>query len=273
MEKRLLRKLALYLETRSISRWERALGKSFSLITMTSSVDEAYMKRLAPWTATLAITNGVDSDYFSASKESGNSGQIIFTGVMNYRPNEDAVLYFCKEMFPLIKREYPSVEFWVVGQNPSSTVQALSQQPGIHVTGTVEDIRPYLEAAAIFICPLRYGAGIKNKILVAMAMEKPVVATSISLEGIEAQADRDVLVADSPADFAAKVVSILKDGSLARRLGENGHRLVVERYSWKARAQVLEAAIEKLVTNRSLDAREGEPHGKCRTVMTKMGPY
>jgi sugar transferase (PEP-CTERM/EpsH1 system associated) len=247
MEKRLLRKVALYLETWAISRWERALGKDFALVVMTSKADESFMKKIAPYAPTMSITNGVDSEYFYPSNEQGNPLQLIFTGVMSYGPNEDAVVYFCKDIFPLIKREYPSVQFWIVGQNPFPKVQALSNEPGVHVTGAVDDVRPYVHSAGIFVSPLRYGAGIKNKILAAMAMQKPVVATSLSLDGIEAHAGEEVLVADTPVGFAEEVCRLLKDASLTRRLGENGHKLVIERYSWKSRAEMLEAAIDRVV--------------------------
>lgn len=250
MEKRLLRKVSLHLETWSISRWERALGRYFALIVMTSKADESFMKKLAPYAPTVPISNGVDSRYFHRSNEPGNPLQLIFTGVMSYGPNEDAVVYFCKDIFPLIKKEYPSVQFWIVGQNPSPGVQALSLDRGVHVTGTVDDVRPYVESAGVFVSPLRYGAGIKNKILAAMAMQKPIVATSLSLNEIEAKPDRDVLVADRPGDFAAKVVGIIKDQSLAERLGENARRRVLDRYSWKARTEVLETAFQKVVADK-----------------------
>ena len=117
----------------------------------------------------------------------------------------------------------------------------------MHVTGSVDDIRPYVQSAGIYICPLRYGSGVKNKILAAMAMGKPVVATPVSLEGIEVRGDHDVLIADSPGEFAAKVSKLLADEVLAKKLGENGCRLVRDKYSWKAKAQLLENVLQDLI--------------------------
>lgn len=250
MERRLLRKIALRLETWSISRWEKALGKYFTLVVMTSKVDESFLKTLDPSAPTLTISNGVDFEYFSPSNAPGNPAQLVFTGVMSYGPNEDAVLYFCKDIFPLIRKECPGTQFWIVGQDPSWKVQALAADSGVHVTGAVDDVRPYVQSAGVFVSPLRYGAGIKNKILAAMAMQKPVVATSLSVDGIEVQADQDVLVADSPKEFATKVVRLIKDESMAGRMGKNGHRLVLKRYSWKSSAGVLEAALHQVVTEK-----------------------
>ena len=250
MERWPSKKLALYFETRSVARWERSLGSFCDLIITNSAVDEAVVRRLAPSSRTMTITNGVDSDYFAPGVDTWDRTKLVFTGVMDYGPNEDAVVYFCEEILPLIRRLLPDVQFWAVGPNPSPRVQALARQPGLHVTGKVDDVRPYLRSAAVFVCPLRYGAGMKNKILAAMAMRKPVVATSISLEGIEACPDEHVLMADRVEDFVAKIMSVLQDKQLARRLGDNGYRLVTERYSWNARGQILEAALRGIVAHR-----------------------
>src|SRR5919106_3025668 len=113
----------------------------------------------------------------------------------------------------------PDVEFWAVGSDPSARVRELARESGVHVTGKVDDVRPYLQSAAVFVCPLRSGAGMKNKILAAMAMRRPIVATSLSLEGLDARPDEHVLMADRVEDFAAQVMRLLRDQRLARRLG------------------------------------------------------
>ncbi len=252
-EKRLSKKLSLYLEKRSIAKREQALEKFCDLIITNSEVDEEVIKSLAPSGKTMTITNGVDVEYFSSFNEGKGINKLIFTGVMDYGPNEDAVLYFGKEIFPLVKKTFPNVEFWVVGSNPSPQVQSLTRQIGIYVTGRVDDVRPYLRSAGVFVCPLRYGAGIKNKILAAMAMRKPIVATPVSLEGIEVRPDEEVLVANSAADFARQIGALLVNEQLARRLSENGYRLAREKYSWSAKGRVLDAALRNIV------ARYGRP--------------
>jgi glycosyltransferase involved in cell wall biosynthesis len=250
-EKRLLKKIALYLGKRGIAKLEQSLHKFCDLIITNSKVDEQVIKRLSPSGHALTVTNGVDIDYFSSCAEPENAAKLIFTGVMDYEPNEDAALYFAKEIFPLVKRTFAEAEFWIVGSGPSATIRALASQPGIYVTGRVDDVRPYLQTANIFVCPLRFGAGMKNKILAAMAMRKAIVATPLSLEGIDVRAGEEVLVADSPAEFARQVGRLLTDKKLTRRLGEDGRKLVKERYSWSARGQVLESSLLNVAAHHS----------------------
>jgi len=242
-ERRPSRRLPLYLETRSIARWERSLGGFCDLIITNSTVDEAVIKRLAPSSRTMTITNGVDTEYFAPAGQGVDRPTIVFTGVMDYGPNEDAVVYFCEDIFPLVRRVLPDVEFWAVGSDPTPRVRELGCAPGVHVTGRVDDVRPYVQSAAVFVCPLRAGAGMKNKILAAMAMRRPVVATSLSLEGIEARPDEHVLMADGAEAFAAQVLRLLREQPLAQRLAERACRLVTERYSWHARGEMLDASL------------------------------
>jgi glycosyltransferase involved in cell wall biosynthesis len=245
------RRLALSLETRSIARWEQSLAERFGVIITNSTVDEAALRRLAPRGRIVTIPNGVDSEYFASTQNGHGSRRMVFTGVMNYGPNADAAQYCADEIFPWVRAKVPDAEFWVVGADPSAEVRRLSGRNGIHVTGEVADIRPHIQAAGVCVCPMRYGAGMKNKILAAMAMGKPVVSTSVGLEGIEVRPGHDVLRADTPREFADEVASVLTTESLARRLGESGYRLVKERYSWTARAESLERTL------RTVSARRG----------------
>ena len=242
-ERRLSKRLPLYLETRSIARWERSLSRFCDLIVTNSTVDEGVIRRLAPASRTMTITNGVDTEYFAPGSAGSDRHTLVFTGVMDYRPNEDAVVYFCEAILPLIRRALPDVQFWAVGPEPTPRVRALARDPAIHVTGKVDDVRPYVQAAAVFVCPLRVGAGMKNKILAAMAMRTPVVATSLSLEGIDARPDEHVLMADGVDAFAAQVVRLLREQQLAQRLADRAYGLVTERYSWNARGEMLDASL------------------------------
>ena len=237
------RKLALYLETWSIARWERSLANRFDVVITNSSVDEVALRRLMPGGRVVTIPNGVDCDYFASAAAPTGSRRIVFTGVMNYGPNADAAKYCAEEIFPRVREKVPDAEFWVVGADPDAAVRRLGEREGVHVTGRVADIRPHLSGAAVSVCPVRFGAGIKNKILAAMAMAKPVVSTGVGLEGVEARPGEDVLRADTPQEFADGIASVLTSESLARRLGENGYRLVKERYSWQARAESLERTL------------------------------
>jgi glycosyltransferase involved in cell wall biosynthesis len=223
----------------------------FSTIITNSPVDEEYLKSVAPAARTLTIGNGVDTAFFSPTQTDGDMRQVIFTGVMDYPPNEDAAIHFAENILPLIRQRRPEVEFWVVGKDPTERVSRLREQPGVHVTGGVPDVRPYLEKAGIFVCPLRYGSGVKNKLLAALAMQKPVVATRRSLDGLELRENQDLLVGDEPAEFAAKVVQLIEDPVTAQRLASSGRAFVQDRYSWESSARALEDVLREAVRQRS----------------------
>ena len=253
IERNWLRKLALYLETRSMARCERSLSRVFSTVITNSPVDEEYLKGVAPTARTLTIGNGVDTTFFRPADTEGDLHQLIFTGVMNYGPNEDAAVHFADNVLPLIQHRQPAAQLWVVGKDPTAKVRQLSDRPGVHVTGGVPDVRPYMEKAGIFVCPIRYGSGIKNKLLAALAMQKPVVATRQSLDGLDLREQMDLLVADEPTEFAAKVVQLIEDPDHARRLATSGRAFVGNRYSWESSARTLEDVLLSAVRNGSSD--------------------
>ena len=244
-------RLSAYLGLISIQNLERSLGKTFDLIMTNSVVDEKVIKELSATLNTLTVTNGVDMEYFSPDTSIAEENKIVFTGVMGYPPNEDAAMYFVKDIFPLVKAKRPQVQFWIVGSEPSERVKALTGIPGIHVTGKVDDIRPYVRSATVFVCPLRVGSGVKNKILAAMAMQKATVATSMSIDGLDLAENREVLLADEPQDFADKVIRLLTDQNAAQQLGANGLARVQAQYSWGAMGKVLETAIQSIMVSRN----------------------
>jgi glycosyltransferase involved in cell wall biosynthesis len=177
--------------------------------------------------------------------------KVVFTGVMGYAPNEDAAVYFAEDIFPLVKAKRPQAQFWIVGSEPSERVNALTRIPGIHVTGKVDDVRPYVWSAAVFVCPLRLGSGVKNKILAAMAMQKATVATSMSIDGLDLADNREVWLADDPQVFADKVVRLLTDRKASQQLGLNGLARVQGQYSWAAMGKALEIAIQSVMVSRN----------------------
>jgi len=233
-------------------RWlEGSLGGRFDLIITNSTVDEGVIKGLSRKSNTLTITNGVDMEYFSPDPSVEEEDKIVFTGVMGFGPNEDAALHFVHDIFPLVKDKRPQAQFWIVGSQPSERVKDLSRISGVYVTGQVDDVRPYVRSAKVFVCPLRMGSGVKNKILAAMAMQKATVATSTSLDGLNFSNNREVLLADEPQDFADKVVHLLTDEKEARQLGANGLMRVQHQYSWSARGKELETAIQSVMASRN----------------------
>jgi glycosyltransferase involved in cell wall biosynthesis len=151
---------------------------------------------------------------------------------MNYFPNYDAALYFYHKIFPYIKQKCPDITFYVVGNHPLPKLKRLESNRDIVVTGHVPETRPYFAQSAVFVSPLRGGSGIQVKNLEAMAMGVPVVTTSVGAAGIEAKVGHDLIVADEPKEFASKVIQLLDDLELRQQIGQNGRRLVEEKYNW-----------------------------------------
>jgi len=255
-ESGLSKKLSAWAHLVRARKLERSIGNVFDLVVMNSVVDEGTIKELSSSSNTLTVTNGVDMDYFSPGSGCSETDKLVFTGVMGYPPNQDAALYFADEIFPLIKAKRPNAQFWIVGNGPPENVRRLAQQPGIHVTGAVEDVRPYVRSSALVVCPLRLGTGVKNKILIAMAMEKATVATPLSIEGLDLVDNREVVLADSTQAFADKVVHLLENPAEAQRLGTNGLARVREHHSWAAMARSLEAAIDSMIISRNENSHQ-----------------
>lgn len=256
-ERGLRRRLAAYLNLVSVERSEQSLHRTFALALTNSTVDEGVIRGLSPSANTLTITNGVDMEFFAPDSRATESDRLVFTGVMGYGPNEDAAAYFCEEVFPLVRARRPQCEFWIVGSQPSARVEDLARLPGVHVTGEVDDVRPYVRSAGLFVSPLRVGSGVKNKILAALAMQKAVVATSLSIEGLDVRDDRELLVADRPDVFAHKVVHLLGNPAEAQRLAATGLARVRSKYSWAAMGHALESAIEAVLRSGPIRWNEG----------------
>lgn len=188
----------------------------------------------------MPVENGVDLDYFSAGaafeplspEQRGGGPLLVFTGQMDYRPNIEAVDGFARRSFMHIRERHPKARFAIVGRNPAPSVKSLGSLPGVIVTGAVDDVRGWLASADIVVAPLRLARGIQNKVLEAMAMARPVIASPQAAEGIDAVAGTHLLVApDSPAEVAA-ALHLLQDREAARRLGSAARARVEARYSW-----------------------------------------
>jgi glycosyltransferase involved in cell wall biosynthesis len=181
------------------------------------------------------ISTGVDADYFHPDNGNEQPNSLVFTGSMDWMPNEDGVRYFLHSILPLIRREIPEVTFTIVGRKPSEKLRAAAaSESGVHVTGTVDDIRPYVREGAVYVVPLRIGSGTRLKIFEAMAMGKPIVSTTLGAEGLPISDGGDISIADQPAEFARKVCLLLRDPKERRRLGSAARQLVEQHYSWSA---------------------------------------
>jgi glycosyltransferase involved in cell wall biosynthesis len=193
------------------------------------------------------VPNAVDVEHFRPDpvlpRPDGRT--VVFFGTLAYFPNQDGMLWFLREIWPLLERSHPQARLKVIGPNPTADVLA-RRGPRLEVTGLVDDLRPHLAEAAVAIVPLRVGGGTRLKILEAMAMGKAVVSTTLGAEGIAHRPGENILLADSPADFAAAVGRVLDDPSLAARLGAAGRDLVASTYSWDAAGATLERFLHGL---------------------------
>lgn len=177
------------------------------------------------------VENGVDADFFVCQPDI-NPDEVVFSGSMDWRPNQDAVTWFVEEILPLIRKKRPKARFTIVGRKPPQRIRELGNRDGITVTGTVDDVRPYLGRAAVHVVPLRIGGGSRLKILEGMAMQKAVVSTTVGAEGLRVTDGANILLADNPHTFAEAVNQCLEDRELRRRLGENGRELIEREYRW-----------------------------------------
>ncbi|MEH3086156.1 MAG: TIGR03087 family PEP-CTERM/XrtA system glycosyltransferase [Xylophilus ampelinus] len=205
-------------------------------------------RRLAPETAATvdAVGNGVNAEFFAPDPQrpspfdAGRPAPLVFTGAMDYWPNIDAVTWFVADMLPQLQRRRPGLRFYIVGRSPPPAVQALASD-AVVVTGTVPDVRPYLQHAGAVVAPLRIARGIQNKILEAMAMARPVVAAQECAEAIDARVGADFLAAARPEDYVAQLDALLGDPQRADAIGRAGRQQVLDAYSWEARLSAMDA--------------------------------
>ena len=209
------------------------LCKEADLVLATSERDSQVLKNMLPDNIIETVPNGVDIEIFQNNAPDKTSRQIIFTGAMNYYPNIDAVLSFAQQCWPLILANIPEATWIIVGREPPLEVKKLAELPGITVTGTVPDVRPYLSGSAVAIAPLRIGSGTRLKILEAFAMRKAVVSTSIGCEGLSVISGKHLLIADPLVEFAEAVIKLLENPEMQIALGNTGRTLVEEKYSWE----------------------------------------
>ena len=233
-------------EARKLEEFERRFCPRFSRNVTVSDADAATLTRMLPGLNCVVVPNGVDCSYFAARPDAAEP-RLIYTGGLNMFANLDAVDYFLNEVWPTIRAAVPDARFVIIGQDPPQRLLALAkEESGIDVTGYVDDVRPYVADASVYVVPLRVGGGTRLKVLDAMAQGKAIVSTSIGCEGIDVDPGRDLLVADDAADFARRVIELLNDSQARRRLGNEARRTVEARYQWSAIATVLARAYEEV---------------------------
>lgn len=229
---------ALYslVQWQKLLRYEAAICRQADRVLACSAADARALARLVRGLEPIVVPNGVDTEqYRSGTVEAAPLGQgaLVFTGKMDFRPNVDAVLWFCSEVLPAIQSAAPETHFYIVGKNPHARLAPLRQRPGVTLTGFVEDIRPYVAAATVYVVPLLTGGGTRLKILEAMAMGKAVISTTLGCEGIHATADREIVLADSADNFAQQVVALLEDRARRDDLGQAARAFVERYFDWE----------------------------------------
>jgi sugar transferase (PEP-CTERM/EpsH1 system associated) len=238
-------------EANLLGRNEERLLHEFDHSIVSSEAEAQLLRRRVKGRPVSVISNGVDLDYFALSAIETpiiDEPVIVFTGVMDYFPNVDAVRFFCEDIFPLVRDSMLDAQFYIVGRNPSRAVKKLEQQPNVSVTGTVPDVRPYLARARVAVAPFRLARGVQNKILEAMAMGLPIVGTSETFKGIGATEADGIRIADDPASFARHVISFLRADDDSRRSFATQARFYVERHHrWEDQGAKLERLIDEVV--------------------------
>jgi glycosyltransferase involved in cell wall biosynthesis len=213
-------------------------GGLFDKYVMVSELDRATLLRERPNLDIAVVPNGVDTKGYPFLAEQPAKPTLLLVGKMNYLPNVDAAVFFCQEIFPLIKQRVPEAKLLIVGGNPRNSVQGLASEH-ITVTGYVDSVMPYYQQSCVSVVPLRSGGGTRLKILESMALGRPVVSTTVGCEGLAVTHEENILIADDPPDFAAQTVRLLTDAELRARLIRNGRRLVETTYDWEVIAQRL----------------------------------
>jgi glycosyltransferase involved in cell wall biosynthesis len=241
------RRALLEIEWRKLRASEASTCARADLTIAVSQEDRRRLAELAPRSRIAAIPTGVDTSYFTPHSEAERPAHLVFSGSMDWHPNEDAVVYFIDSILPRIRAAIPHASFSVVGRHPTDRLRAIAGRAGVHLTGTIDDVRPPIAEAAVYVVPLRAGGGTRLKIFEALAMGKAVVSTTVGAEGLTIQPDRHYIAADAPADFANAVVTLIRDPHRRRELGHAGRRLVEERYSWTRVACEFERRCEEVV--------------------------
>ena len=245
------KKNILYMKYFWIRSIEKYLLRNYNMITFISHIDANFTTKLKKCSFEI-VPNGIDIDYFrpiSSIREDFPS--VIFFGAMDFKPNIDAVLYFYKNIFPEIKNVFPEIKFYIVGRTPVKEIVELKKDKNVVVTGTVEDIRPFIMKASVVVVPIRMGSGMKNKILEAMALQKPIVCTSLAIEALDDRCKDVVLMGDTPKEFVNNVIYLLRNEEKRIELGYKARQIVKDIYSWEKSAEKYSKLYENLLITKN----------------------
>jgi sugar transferase (PEP-CTERM/EpsH1 system associated) len=241
--------LAFGLEARKLEREEKRLARRFDFCTATTHAEWETLARFAPDTPTDWFPNGVDTDYFAPADERYDRDTITFVGRMDYYPNQESMFRFCATVLPLLRARRPGLKLQIVGADPSPAVRRLGDLPGVTVTGSVPDVRPYLRSSALMVAPLAIARGTQNKILEAMAMGVPVVTSRVAAGGVDAEDPEHFLAASTPDEYATAIERIAADPTLRRRLAIAGRERMLSHHAWDRSMRRLDDIVDRCVAN------------------------
>jgi sugar transferase (PEP-CTERM/EpsH1 system associated) len=249
-----------FVQWRKLRAFEASICRAADRVVAVSDADAAALQRLTPGLDVTVVPNGIDAESYAPSpiplplstwgdaqargQQEGEGYSLVFTGTMDFRPNVDAALWFAREVLPLVRQQEPGARFVVVGQKPHRRLDVLRERDDVALTGAVDDTRPYIAGAAVYVVPLRMGGGTRFKILEAAAMGKAMVSTSLGCEGFPVKNGRELLTADSPREFADAVTALLRDSARRAELGINA-RALAKAYDWKNIIPKMEAVYAK----------------------------
>lgn len=245
----IMHRIYRYLEYKKWEKIHRKIYPLFDYLLVTAQRD-ADMVKSYPNTNVITIPNGVDTSYFKPLGIEKIPFSMVFVGVMGDANNRDATLYFIEEIYPIIKKKIPKACVYIVGKNPSKGLMGLHDGENIFVTGYVEDVRPYIDQCEVVVCPFRMASGIQNKILEAMAMNKPIVTTKIGAGGIERYDEKDIIVADDAEDFAQRIIELFTNRELLQEVGKGGREFVEKNYSWTSAGNKIYRLIKELINSK-----------------------
>ena len=246
-----LRRALLWLDCRQVRRVEQAILRGTDHVLFASVRDRQAMV-VSPLSPVSVLPNGIDTGFWKRKSTHLDTDRIVFTGAMSYAPNVDAAIYLIEQILPLVRRVLPRVEVLIVGHSPAPALLKAATQPGVTVTGFVEDVRPYLEQAAVFVAPVRFGAGIQNKLLEALSMEVPVIASPLAADGLKTEDGEapPVQIADTPGDYAEAILQQLLVRRSRPAPASEGRCYVKRHFSWATSGARLNAIIESVARAR-----------------------
>ena len=251
-----VKKAFFYSQWQKMYRYERDACRAFNAVIAVSQTDRDQMRDEFSVNEVYDVPTGVDTEYFQPLGSRPEPYNLVFTGSMDWMPNEDAIIYFAEKILPQISRRMPHVTLTVVGRNPSRRLKAIAESNNqIKITGRVDDVRPFIDAASAYVVPLRIGGGTRLKIYEAMAMGRPVISTTVGAEGLPVADGKELLIADEPEDFAEAAIRLLSDARLRKRIGQQARETVCAHHGWERAASDFMKICEGVVEKRSSKVR------------------